>query len=433
MNIPLKKLSKIVRYSDARIDAADVSLENFITTDNILQNKAGITTAASLPPGDNAMPKYAQGNILLANIRPYLKKIWFADKSGGCSADVLVFAVNKEYDPKFVYYAMFRDDFFYHIMKGAKGTKMPRGDKNQILEFLIPDFDLPTQHRIAAVLSALDAKIDLNKRINAELEALAKTLYDYWFVQFDFPDKRGKPYKTSGGAMVWNEELKRDVPAGWKVGTLAAWLDCSKSGDWGKEEQEGNYTLQVTCIRGTDINGLNGLANLQAPTRFILEKNDFKILDAHDVIIEISGGSTTQSTGRIGFITEATMKRFETPLICSNFCKPVSLKNTKLLYNFVYYWETLYRNGVFFGYEGKTSGIKNLLFDAFVDDHITVTPALSVASKFYDIMEDIQAQKQILLQETQELSALRDYLLPLLMNGQVVVGSGGAGMPSAGT
>ena len=79
----------------------------------------------------------------------------------------------------------------------------------------LPEFD--EQQKIAAVLSTLDAKIDLNNRINAELEALAKTIYDYWFVQFDFPDAHGRPYKSSGGAMVWNDTLKREIPAGWET------------------------------------------------------------------------------------------------------------------------------------------------------------------------------------------------------------------------
>ena len=102
-------------------------------------------------------------------------------------------------------------------MKGVKGTKMPRGDKAQMLEFAVPTFDLKTQQKIAAVLTALDAKIDCNNRINAELETMARALYDYWFVQFDFPDTNGNPYKTAGGKMTYNPTLKREIPAGWKV------------------------------------------------------------------------------------------------------------------------------------------------------------------------------------------------------------------------
>jgi type I restriction enzyme S subunit len=277
------------------------------------------------------------------------------------------------------------------------------------------------QQKIASVLSSLDNKIERNNRINAELEAMAKTLYDYWFVQFDFPDKYGKPYRASGGKMVWNEQAKRNIPDGWEVQKMAEWLDIDKSGDWGKEEAEGNFTQQVICFRGADINGLNGLDELKPPIRFIHEKNSFKILKSHDLIIEISGGSPTQSTGRLAFITDATIKRFGHPLICSNFCKPVSMRDKKLLYNFFYYWNSLYENGVFFGYEGKTSGIKNLLFESFISSYYTVVPDVKIVDKFYDIMDNFQERKQTALAENQKLTELRDWLLPMLMNGQVKV------------
>lgn len=289
----------------------------------------------------------------------------------------------------------------------------------RLIEIPLPSLTL--QQKIASALSSLDSKIELNNRINAELEAMVKTLYDYWFVQFDFPDAKGKPYKTSGGKMVWNEELKRVVPEGWKVVKMSEWIENDKSGDWGKEEPEGNFTKKVTCIRGADINGLNGLAELKPPVRYILEKNAFKILNSHDIIIEISGGSPTQSTGRLAYITDATIKRFGNPLICSNFCRPISIKNKKLLYNFVYYWNSLYENGVFFGYEGKTSGIKNLLLDSFVSSYYTVVPEENIVNKFYAFMENIQGKMQTALAENQQLSELRDWLLPMLMNGEVTV------------
>jgi len=291
-----------------------------------------------------------------------------------------------------------------------------------MMEFEIPDFDIADQQKIASVLSSLDSKIELNNSINAELEGMAKMLYDYWFVQFDFPDANGKPYKASGGKMVWNEELKREIPEGWGVVKMADWIKADKSGDWGKEEPEGSFTKKVTCIRGADINGLNGLAELKPPVRYIHEKNSSKFLNSHDLIIEISGGSPIQSTGRIAFITDATIKRFENPLICSNFCKPISIKNKKLLYNFVYYWNSLYDAGIFFGYEGKTSGIKNLLFDSFVNSFYTVVPEDKIVDQFYTIMENLQEKKQTTLAENQQLSKLRDWLLPMLMNGQVTVG-----------
>jgi type I restriction enzyme S subunit len=283
----------------------------------------------------------------------------------------------------------------------------------------IPDINY--QQKIAAVLSSLDAKIELNQRINAELGAMAKTLYDYWFVQFDFPNEKGQPYKSSGGKMVWNDELKRNIPLGWDVKKLSEWIESDKSGDWGSDEPKGNYVQKVSCIRGTDINGLNGTDPCNPPVRFILKQNSHKILNPHDLIIEISGGAPNQSTGRLGYITIPTLKRFENPLICSNFCKVISLKNKKHIYNFVYQWNMLYDNNVFFNYEGKTSGIKNLLFDTFVSSHWTVEPTSIIVEKFYNFMQDIQAKKQILLLQSQTLEKLRDWLLPMLMNGQVKV------------
>lgn len=329
---------------------------------------------------------------------------------------------NEKANAKFISY-YFRQKYFKEMMLNISvGATMP--SLNTSLMDNIP-LSLPskeTQQKIAAVLSVLDAKIELNNRINAELEAMAKTLYDYWFVQFDFPDESGNPYKTSGGRMAWSEELKREIPEGWGATKMSDWIDIDKSGDWGKDEPEGNYTKKVTCIRGADINGLNGLDELNPPVRYILEKNSFKILKSHDLIIEISGGSPTQSTGRLAFITDATIKRFENPLICSNFCRPVAMKNKKLLYNFVYYWKSLYDNGIFFGYEGKTSGIKNLLLDSFVNSYFTVVPDDKIVNQFYEIMENVQEKKQAALAENQTLAELRDWLLPMLMNGQVRVG-----------
>ena len=242
-------LKKVAKYSDARIPIKDITINNFVTTDNLLQNKLGITKATSLPPQDGNMPAYFKNDILVGNIRPYLKKIWFADKDGGNSADVLTIKINEKHNPKFIYYALYRDDFFEHMMKGSKGTKMPRGDKNQIMDFSIPDISLESEEKIANVLSSLDSKIELNNKINKELEAMAKTLYDYWFVQFDFPNENGKPYKSSGGKMVYNQELKREIPDGWEVKKLGDYAEI-KRGDLitAKETLEGNIKVVAAGI-----------------------------------------------------------------------------------------------------------------------------------------------------------------------------------------
>jgi type I restriction enzyme S subunit len=325
--------------------------------------------------------------------------------------------------------------YYYYQTKpwiATSGSTILRLYNENIRNLKIIYPDLIVQQKIAKVLSDLDAKIELNNKINAELEAMAKLIYDYWFVQFDFPiskeqaeamgktELEGKPYKSSGGKMVWNTELRREVPEGWEVQTLSSWIKNDKSGDWGKEEMQGNYTERVFCIRGADLNGLNGNGEVKAPERYILGKNSHKILEPHDIIVEISGGSPTQSTGRMAYITNDSLKRFDAPIICSNFCKAVTLNDEKSLYNFAFEWHKAYDNGVLFGYEGKTSGIKNLLFESFVSSYMTAVPTIELMKQFYAFMTPLESRKQKNLLENQKLAELRDWLLPMLMNGQVV-------------
>lgn len=374
-------------------------------------------------------PKFINGDTLVAKITPCLEngKTAFVDildnkEVGFGSSEFIVLRAKSNSDSLYLYY-LSRSPAFrkkaISCMEGTSGRKRVNEGTLKLQELLIPEKF--TQQRIAAVLSSLDAKIELNNRINAQLEQMAKTLYDYWFVQFDFPNKDGKPYKSSGGKMVYNEVLKREIPEGWKVSTIVTLIESDKSGDWGKEEAQGNYTKRVLCIRGADINGINGKGELACPVRFILEKNSNKVLKPFDIVIEISGGSPTQSTGRMAFITKRTIIRFNESLICSNFCKAISLKNNNYFYYFTYLWNSIYDENILFGWEGKTSGIKNLLFDAFVQNHKVVIPKEDVAEKFFDFIEKIQDKKQKNLSENQQLTQLRDWLLPMLMNGQVRV------------
>lgn len=367
-----------------------------------------------------------KGTILLTSRAPIgLISIASTDLCTNQGFKNLVPRTGKIYGEFLYYYLLTRVRDLERLGGGTTFKELSKSSLEKF-EIYIPE-NREVQKKISNVLSALDAKIELNNRINTELEAMAKTLYDYWFVQFDFPynfktgkpDPNGKPYKSSGGKMVWNEELKREIPEGWEVTKLVNWIKENKNGDWGKETAEGNYTEKVYCIRGADINGLNGLETCAPPLRYLLNKNRDKFLKPHDIIIEISGGSPTQSTGRLAYITSDTVDRFTSPLICSNFCRAISLKNEKALYNFAFNWNQLYNIGVLFGFEGKTSGLKNLLFDSFVNSYWSVMPPPELVLDFYECMSVLQAKKQKSLSENRELIMLRDWLLPMLMNGQV--------------
>lgn len=327
----------------------------------------------------------------------------------------------KQLDPYFLAYQLQIPQFQKRLVSLSKGAvqKCLFISDLKTLQISVPP--LEEQKVISSVLRNIDLKIQNNKQQIETLESLAKTIYDYWFVQFDFPNEDGKPYKSSGGKMVWNEELKREIPEGWGSVSVGTFIENQLSGDWGKETPEKNYNRKVICIRGTDFSSIVG-GSLSAPTRYILEKNMSKILISGDLLVEISGGSPTQSTGRICYINDITLHRVDYPFITSNFCKVLRLKNKNLLYYFYCMWSFCYTKNLFFGYESKTTGIKNLLLDSFLNSYKVAIPSeLSLLERMNNSIADFFIKIQMINIENDNLEKIKNYLLPLLMNGQVQI------------
>lgn len=177
------KLGEIATFISEKVSVKDISVENYISTENMVSDKGGITVATNKPL-DGTITKYYPNNILVSNIRPYFKKIWFSNRDGGCSNDVLCFEANTKYiNPQYLYFLLSQDLFFDYVMLGSKGCKMPRGDKSHIMNWDISLPPLPEQIRIASILSSLDDKIDLLHRENKTLEAMAETLFRQWFIE----------------------------------------------------------------------------------------------------------------------------------------------------------------------------------------------------------------------------------------------------------
>lgn len=315
---------------------------------------------------------------------------------------------------RYMYYVMKHNESY--IKRQAHGTSTKTITKDEVRDLSFYIHDKPEeQEKVEKTLNYIAQRISLIRNINKELEAMAKELYDYWFVQFDFPNQGGKPYKSSGGKMVYNEVLKREIPDGWEVKKISSQIKENIGGDWGKEKPEGNYQLKVSCCRGADIVSMTDL-----PTRYILNANSSKLLKEDDIIIEISGGSPTQATGRCVLISKEILNSFDNKLICSNFCQALSIADKDYISYFYHMWKMFYDSDVFFNYEGKTSGIKNFQYDTFVTEKWYFPPK-DLAIKFGEIVSKNYKKKCELELENKRLAALRDELLPMLMNGQVSV------------
>ena len=266
------------------------------------------------------------------------------------------------------------------------------------------------------MLSTIDRKIALNRKRIATLEAMAKEIYDYWFVQFDFPDANGRPYKSSGGAMVYNSDLKCEIPKGWEMKPLGDAVKELNSGEWGSDACGESSSVQVHCLRGADMEDQSHL-----PVRYISERKTDKLLRVGDIVIEMSGGSPTQATGRSCYVSQGLLDAYNGMLTCTNFCNSLKLKESDETSYFYFVWRMFYRAGLMFNFEGKTSGLKNLQIDSLLTTK-WVFPPKELVTKFNKLFLTSTAQTDNCKKEISRLSALRDFLLPLLMNGQVKVG-----------
>lgn len=313
-------------------------------------------------------------------------------------------------DPKYIFYLLQT----LKLNDYKSGSGVPTMNRNHLHPIKIKAFlDNYTQKRIAHILSALDVKIELNNRINAQLEAMAKTIYDYWFVQFDFPDANGKPYKSSGGKMVWNDELKREVPKGWEVGTLGKYISIERGISYKGSEisESGTPMINLNSFH------LDGRFKYEGTKYFTGSVNENKELLKGDLLI-----ATTDVTRNAYIIGKSFLlpDLFNTKVIAS--CDIAKLIIDERLDK--YYLDMLFNSDNYHKYiKGFASGTLVLHLDTKgIGWYNCILPPKTILDKFAAIKKGIDEKKTLTFKENQQLSSLRDWLLPMLMNGQVSVG-----------
>ena len=338
--------------------------------------------------------KFRNGDTLLAKITPCLEngKTAFVnclqeDEIGFGSTEFIVLRAKENIDERFLYYLSISPEFrkqAISLMEGTSGRKRVNENALKISDFLIPDFE--EQRKIANILSAIDDKIQINNQINQELEAMAKTLYDYWFVQFDFPDQNGKPYKSSGGKMVYNPELKREIPEGWGVESVGNLLDKVTKA----EKIENNSIEFVGRIPVIDQSQkyIAGFTNNQSS--LIQPQNGHVIFGDHTRVVKFI--NFDYARGADG-----------TQVLISN---NENISNI-LLYHMIEDFDLSN-----YGYARHFK---------FLKEKLVIVPDKKISLKFANKADVIYKKIRNNIFENQELNQLRDWLLPMLMNGQVKV------------
>ncbi len=310
---------------------------------------------------------------------------------------IAVIPVNPEIEPEWVNFALRSPLLQHYIRVWATTTVQATLNLGDVVRLPIPIPPEKERKAIVDILGSLDAKIELNRRMNGTLESMARAVFHHWFME--------------------SEEV-----VSWETAVLNDLAESILGGDWGKDTNEDRDLLPAYCIRGADIPDLQSGGMGKMPLRYLkpssLEKR--KLQDG-DIVVEISGGSPTQSTGRPVFISSTLLSRLEHPLVASNFCRVFRPKDT-ITSNFVYFWlRYLYARDEFFQFENGTTGIKNFAFTIFCEQYNLNLPPKGLLENFYQFSTTILEAMQSNAKESRTLVSLRDSLLPKLMKGEVKV------------
>lgn len=396
MNWKKCKLGDVATTTTTKIGCSDIT-SNYISTENMLPNKGGVVAASSFPSTGN-VSTYQQGDILVSNIRPYFKKIWWATCNGTASNDVIVFHANEGVNSRYLYYTLADDNFFAYVMTGAKGTKMPRGDKKQMMLYPVFCPPLEEQKRIAEILGSLDDKIELLQKQNKTLEDMAKALFKSWFVDFDVV--RAKQKGLPKADIMREYHLTDDlydlfpssfadsplgpIPSGWEVKPLKdlASITAGKRPKQVKDIKDDNFFIPVY-----GGNGIKWWTNVS--------------LYSTPIII----------TGRVG--TLGKVYRIHEPVWVSDNALIFEVKKELFEY-LLYMLQTIDFNSF---NRGSTqplitqSDIKEIL--AVFDQNIVQT--------FHSIVVEYEKKINNNNRQIQTLTELRDSLLPRLISGKIRV------------
>lgn len=395
-----KLLSGVSVYRKDRIGSDKVNKENYISTENMLSNRGGVENATTVASA-KSFPAYKKGDILLSNIRPYFKKIWYATQEGGCSNDVLVVKAGKTVDSKFLYYVLSDNNFFNYSTVTAKGTKMPRGSQNAIMKYWVPNLDLPTQKKIADILSSYDELIKANNERIELLEQTVQELYKEWFVRFRFPGYE-------------NAKFEEGIPEGWsyvRFGKAIDIIDGDRGVNYPKQEEfypEGDCLFLNAGNVTTKGFDFSSCAYITKEKDAILRKGK---VQHGDVLLTTRG-----TVGNVAFYNETmtfSEMRINSGMVILRNLGVVSPEYiyTSLRHEYLQKLMTMYASGS----AQPQLPIKDMKRMKIIKSDT------KTMERFTEMSADIYNQISLLIMKNQTLAKQRDMLLPRLMSGKLEV------------
>lgn len=314
--------------------------------------------------------------------------------------------VSKDIDTLWLYYYFLSPEWKQFIQsKIIKGSTVNRISVEDFPTYTVPNISIKVQRKIANILSKIDEKIALNNNINDNLEQQARLLYDYWFTQFDFPDENGEPYRSSGGKMVWNEQLKRTIPDGWTTNHLSDIFTFKSGYSFSSDLYEVSGKYKLLTIKNVQNNGIN--LNVDNYIN-VLPDNvpDYCLLKAKDILMSLTG-----NVGRVGIMYADNCLLNQRVALA----EPVNINQRVFVY-FLLKSDIIHKQ-----YEMIANGSSQQNLSPIEAEKVIIAYNPEVATKFSTLCNEYLNTIVSNLAENQELINIRDWLLPMLMNGQATI------------
>ncbi len=367
-------------------------INHYITTDNMCQNLGGIDTFKNINIPQGKVRSFQKDDVLLSNIRLYFRKVYRAKQKGGCSSDVLVFRA-KHIDSATLFAILSSQIFTDYACSGSQGSKMPRGNKTHMMDFKIPTINFT----IAKIFNSIQNKIENNHKINELLHKILELLYEQYFVRFDFLDENNKPYQTSGGKMKFSKELNRLIPNDFEVktlGELITWISGSQPPKSCHiyEHKEG----YIRFIQNRDYSSNDYI------TYIPISKNN-KICYQYDIMIDKYGEAGAVRFGLQGAYNVALSKISVLNQSMQEYIR--SYLNSKPIKKYLS--------------NACMASTRSSLNENHIYSLMLPIPPINLLQKYEKIAKNIITAIINNNQSTQTLTALRDFLLPLLLKQQV--------------
>jgi len=406
-----------------------------LITAKIIKNGSILPTQEYIAEADydswmrRGIPKI--GDVLLTTEAPLGEVAQISDPNIALAQRVITLRGKKNFlNNDFLKYLLISPQSQAELSGRSSGTTVLGIKQSELrkIKLRIPEYQ--QQEKIAVILKSLDDKIELNRKMNETLEEMARAIFKSWFVDFDPVHAKARGEKPAGmpdeiadlfpSEFVHSDQLNKPIPKGWEVAPFKSLLKSTIGGDWGKEEKDSKHTIKSIIIRGTDMPSLRNGERSKAPLRWVEEKKlRSRKLEAYDIVIEISGGSPTQPTGRSILITPNILERFGAVVEPASFCRKFSAIDKFYGVFASFYLDYIYAVGKTWDYQNQSTGISNFQTTVFLEKEFLALPNKKLLEYFFEYIEPIT--DKMTSNESIQLAELRDSLLPKLISGEIEV------------